>query len=104
MILAKPAKGSRINFHQKKHEADAFRHEWVSLRLFEAFVIQSLEGNSDTGDNAWLTCLKDLQNEEQAGVVLRQRILHNLKKDSQTISALASPFKTLPHLPASSVG
>lgn len=96
--LGKASQGFQNKLAAKKHEADAFRHEWVSLRLFEAFVAQSLEDNEYTGDHAWLTCLKDLQIDEQATMVLRQRILHNLKKDGQTNDAPASPFKTLPPL------
>ena len=37
-----------------KPQADAFRHEWVSLRLFEAFV-----RSCGKDDIAWLTALQD---------------------------------------------
>lgn len=60
--------------------ADAYRHEWVSLRLFEAFV-----GNST--DDEWLKQL--------AGLKLNSKSawLSALKKDGLD-KALRSPFKS----------
>jgi len=52
----------------KKPIADAYRHEWVSLRLFEAFV-----GND--GDEQWLARLAELKPEKSPAW------LSELKKD-----------------------
>ena len=42
---ARPAKHFRTSSKASKHLADAYRHEWVSLRLFEAFV--GMRANDD---------------------------------------------------------
>lgn len=39
--------------------ADPFRHEWVSLRLFEAFVLYHMPSDVSPTDFAWLTALSD---------------------------------------------
>lgn len=96
--FGKASQGFQKKLSAKKHVADAFRHEWISLRLFEAFVTQSLEEKNDGTDHAWLTCLKEIQNKKPASTVLRKRILGYLKKDGQGKDAVASPFKTLPPL------
>ncbi|MBS0371607.1 MAG: type I-F CRISPR-associated helicase Cas3 [Proteobacteria bacterium] len=62
--------------------ADPFRHEWVSLRLFEAFV-----GKDCTSDRAWLQRLIDLDGSESA------QVLTALLKDGQ--SSPQGPFATL---------
>lgn len=64
----------------KKSIADAYRHEWVSLRLFEAFV-----GNSS--DEEWLKQLAELHPNN------KQTWLAVLKKDGVD-KALRSPFKS----------
>ena len=63
--------------------ADPFRHEWVSLRLFEAFV-----GPDCRHDRDWLTRLNQLDGSETT------LVLERLLKDALTQRAL-SPFKTL---------
>jgi len=63
--------------------ADPFRHEWVSLRLFEAFVGPDCQHDWD-----WLTRLSQLDGAETA------RVLERLLKDALTERAL-SPFRTL---------
>ena len=62
--------------------ADPFRHEWISLRLFEAFV-----GQACTDDRDWLDRLVRLDGSETAG------LLAALLKDSP--GGPASPFSTL---------
>lgn len=69
--------------------ADAFRHEWVSLRLFEAFVA----GDKDT---AWLKRLAELP--EKADVDWLGNVLHD-GVDKKT----PAPMKKLPPL-AKAVG
>ncbi|MES9977572.1 MAG: CRISPR-associated endonuclease Cas3'', partial [Candidatus Thiodiazotropha sp. 6PLUC5] len=51
--LGKSNEAFQKKLSSKKPIADAYRHEWVSLRLFEAFV-----GDSD--DKAWLLRLVEL--------------------------------------------
>ncbi len=65
--------------------ADAYRHEWVSLRLFEAFV----NGDSDAD---WLARLADLPDGAAKGVEAR------LLKDGLGASNVKTPFATLPPL------
>lgn len=62
--------------------ADPFRHEWVSLRLFEAFV-----GANCTHDRDWLARLGSL-NDSESG-----RVIADLLKDG--IGGPAGPFSTL---------
>lgn len=60
-----------------------YRHEWVSLRLFQAFV-----GEQD--DKGWLTALSTVTPEAET------TLLAALQRDKQTPSS--SPFRTLPPL------
>ncbi|MEQ9914134.1 type I-F CRISPR-associated helicase Cas3f [Pectobacterium polaris] len=60
-----------------------YRHEWVSLRLFQAFV-----GEQD--DKGWLTALSTMTPEAET------TLLTALQQDKQTPSS--SPFRTLPPL------
>jgi CRISPR-associated endonuclease/helicase Cas3 len=69
-----------------KPVADAYRHEWVSLRLFEAFVRHC----GDT-DQAWLANLADLPKDISASCLAK------LQKDSNG-QMLPPPFKNLPPL------
>ncbi|SOD41652.1 type I-F CRISPR-associated helicase Cas3f [Nitrosovibrio sp. Nv4] len=67
--------------------ADAYRHEWISLRLFEAFV-------SSDKDEEWLTRLASLSNEQNDS---------NKNAWSQPLrdgidKRLSSPFDKLPPL------
>jgi CRISPR-associated endonuclease/helicase Cas3 len=62
--------------------ADAYRHEWVSLRLFEAFV----NGDADTD---WLARLADLP--DSAAKEVETRLL----KDGVGTSGVKTPFATL---------
>jgi len=68
----------------KKPIADAYRHEWVSLRLFEAFV-----GNDS--DEQWLARLADVS------VNTDQSWLDNLQRDGVD-DKTSGPFKNLPPL------
>ncbi len=69
----------------KKPMADALRHEWVSLRLFEAFV-------GDDTDRQWLERLAALPDKVDTSWLAR------LKKDHPKARLLPSPLKTLPPL------
>ncbi len=62
--------------------ADAYRHEWVSLRLFEAFV-----NGSDDAD--WLGRLLDLP--DDAAKLVEARLI----KDGVSEGRIGSPFNTL---------
>lgn len=73
---------------QGKGEAgrNLYRHEWISVRLFQAFV-------GDDDDATWLQRLIDPSIEDDA------HWLDRLQKDSPT-ARLASPFTALPPLAA----
>ncbi|MGK7345348.1 MAG: type I-F CRISPR-associated helicase Cas3f [Candidatus Nitrospinota bacterium M3_3B_026] len=75
-----------VRFQNKllKREAttDAFRHEWISLRLLEAFV-------GEDGDQGWLKRLASLPENSDLGW------LENLLKDG-VHTGHPSPFKSLP--------
>ncbi len=43
---------------QSKKNYEPYRHEWISLRLFEAFVLSSKEGE-DVSDEEWITRFAD---------------------------------------------
>ncbi|MFO8005118.1 type I-F CRISPR-associated helicase Cas3f [Thioalkalivibrio sp.] len=69
-----------------KPDRNQYRHEWISLRLFQAFV-----GNDD--DRRWLERLRDLPaDDDQAWTTA-------LLKDG-LVEGLESPFRTLPPLAA----
>lgn len=71
-----------------KPEADAYRHEWISLRLFESFVRQC-----GADDKDWLTRLTDLPE------TVRKHCIDSLSRDDRQNRGLASPpFKNLPPL------
>lgn len=71
----------------KTPKADAYRHEWVSLRLFESFVRQC-----GTDDRDWLTRLMDLPE------TARETCISGLSSDGPQNRGLASPFRNLPPL------
>lgn len=62
--------------------ADPFRHEWVSLRLFEAFV-----GKGCASDHEWLSRLANLDDSVSGGVIA------GLNKDG--VGSPLGPFNTL---------
>lgn len=59
---------------------EPYRHEWISLRFFQAFV-------DDKNDQQWLAALQDIKAEDEAA------ILSVLKRQMEEI---ASPFNRLP--------
>lgn len=71
-----------------KPEADAYRHEWVSLRLFEAVVRDSGKDDAD-----WLTRLSD------PGTAISAACLSRLTRDGHTGGTPPMPpFRDLPPL------
>ncbi|MCB1657502.1 MAG: type I-F CRISPR-associated helicase Cas3, partial [Pseudomonadales bacterium] len=74
--------------HSKKPIADPFRHEWISLRLFEAFV-----ASCGYEDNVWIEKLIILspQNADYLW-------LDTLIKDHPNQTPSSSPFKNLPEI------
>ncbi len=69
-------------FIGKSHEP--YRHEWVSLRIFQAFV-------GDNCDRSWLNELANIDNNTEF------KVLENLKSLSDgMVSSPANPFKVLP--------
>jgi len=67
--------------------ADGYRHEWVSLRLFEAFV-----RDSGPGDRDWLTRLSD------PGATISAACLTRLTRDGEASRITLPPFRELPPL------
>ncbi|NUU66461.1 type I-F CRISPR-associated helicase Cas3 [Enterobacteriaceae bacterium BIT-l23] len=68
---------------QGKPRFQPYRHEWLSVRLFQAFV-------GDLSDEQWLAKLGDIDSREE------KALLAALKKDSLTYSS--SPLCSLPPL------
>ncbi|WP_234087677.1 type I-F CRISPR-associated helicase Cas3f [Azonexus sp. R2A61] len=83
--FGKASEAFQAKLKSSKPLADAYRHEWVSLRLFEAFV------NGDD-DADWLARLVDLP--DGAAKEVESRLL----KDGLSISNIKTPFATLPPL------
>jgi CRISPR-associated endonuclease/helicase Cas3 len=66
-----------------KHKADPYRHEWVSLRLFQSFV-------GELSDREWLEKMRGLKKSDD------QEILKKLKCDG--LAKTDNPFKNMPPL------
>jgi CRISPR-associated endonuclease/helicase Cas3 len=76
----------KLNPNKKDKNAKRFepyRHEWVSLRLFQAFVDKS-------SDQEWL---KQLANVDEG---LENQILQKIKVDNPNAQEFNNPFDTLP--------
>lgn len=80
--MGKSSKAFQKKLSAKKPIADAHRHEWVSLRLFEAFV-----GKDD--DRGWLTRLSELSEKPDSSW------MKDLKKDGID-GDFPGPLKSLP--------
>ncbi len=76
---------NKLKRAKAKGMRDAYRHEWVSLRLFQAFV-------GDDDDAAWLARLAALKPEAKPAWLTR------LVTDGDTRGLTLSPFKQLPPL------
>lgn len=87
--LGKANEAFQEKIKEGKAVADAYRHEWISLRLFEAFV-------GKRSDEQWLSCLANLEENYEKDWI------GNLLRDGLD-SRLLSPFRKLPPL-AKSVG
>lgn len=70
---------------KKNKEKNLYRHEWISLRLFQAFV-----GND--GDEGWLSRLADPSQAAAAGW------LDRLQKDGIDAAVSPKPFASMPPL------
>jgi CRISPR-associated endonuclease/helicase Cas3 len=95
--FGKANQGFQKKLTSKKPVADAYRHEWVSLRLFQAFVTKAIIGIADDNrakDIAWLTCLADLGKGKSGKEP--NTFFNALIKDGLEDNAPASPFSTLP--------
>lgn len=80
----------KINPCKKTDSYEPYRHEWVSLRIFEAFVLQSIEGVAPAQrDHAWLTALTQTdQTSDEAvqGALIKDKITQHY----------SAPFQDLP--------
>ncbi|MEE9333228.1 MAG: type I-F CRISPR-associated helicase Cas3f [Granulosicoccaceae bacterium] len=65
--------------------SEPYRHEWVSLRLFEAFV-------GDDTDTQWLTRLRGISAEDE------NEVLASFIRDSDNPATSPNPFYNLPQL------
>ncbi|HGG61132.1 MAG TPA: type I-F CRISPR-associated helicase Cas3 [Gammaproteobacteria bacterium] len=88
--LGKASLAFQDKLEKGKRIADVYRHEWVSLRLFQALVGEAQD------DKAWLERLKNLGDEEA------KRLLENLVRDGVDPTT-RPPMKKLPSL-AQAVG
>jgi CRISPR-associated endonuclease/helicase Cas3 len=79
--FGKASEAFQKKLSSNKPVADAYRHEWVSLRLFEAFV-----NGSDDAD--WLGRLLDLP--DDAAKLVEARLI----KDGLSKGRILSPFDT----------
>lgn len=75
---------NKISKKNSKPKADAYRHEWISLRLFEAFVGQS-------SDEEWLSRLANLKDQNEKGWV-KECVQDGIDRRP------LSPFEKLPPL------
>ena len=80
--FGKASEAFQKKLSSNKPVADAYRHEWVSLRLFEAFV----NGSDDTD---WLRRLLDLP--DDAAKLVEARLV----KDGLSTGRIFSPFDSL---------
>ncbi|MBM6551174.1 type I-F CRISPR-associated helicase Cas3f [Marinomonas ostreistagni] len=80
----------KINPRKKTDMFEPYRHEWVSLRVFEAFVQTATAGvESSQQDYAWLTALTQIDAHTD-GLVREALIKDGLDKRAR------SPFRNLP--------
>ncbi|MDZ7810037.1 MAG: hypothetical protein U5L11_07555 [Arhodomonas sp.] len=85
--LGKATAAFQARLHGRRHGvADRYRHEWISLRLFEAFV-------GGDGDEAWLQRLARLSADDQ------DDWLKGLLRDGLD-DAAGAPFPRMPPLAA----
>ena len=68
---------------QSKRRSEPYRHEWVSLRLFQAFV-------GSQSDDEWLEKLSSITPSDEPGIL--KRLIQDSPKKSP------NPFKSLPPL------
>ncbi len=80
--LGKSSRAFQKLLKSKSPSGNFYRHEWVSLRLFQSYI-------GDDNDHGWLSRLSDP--EERCA-----RILDHLQRDG--IGETTPPFKTLPPL------
>lgn len=83
--MGKASAAFQDKLRSNKMLADAYRHEWVSLRLFEAFV----DGDDDA---VWLERLLDLPDD------VAEICMARLIKDGVSRDGVLGPFESLPPL------
>lgn len=88
--------GKANNIFQKKlkdskeNHGEGFRHEWISLRLFEAFV-------GGENNKSWLERLAQISANDE------ERILNRLTKDSNTTENNRNPFLSMSASPLAQI-
>ena len=87
--FGKASQAFQAKLKSKKKVADAYRHEWVSLRLFQAFV------GKGSDDKDWLTRLAALAQDQSN--IAQKSCLAALIKDGFDQTAY-SPFDDMPTL------
>ena len=74
---------NKLNPEIQARKFEPYRHEWISLRLFQAFI----DKNSD---EQWITKLANVDAE------VEEKILHGLVVDTPQATSFDNPFDTLP--------
>lgn len=85
--IGKSSKAFQHRLEGKLEGRNLYRHEWVSLRLLEAFV-------NDDPDVIWLDRLSNIKPEDESDWIQR------LKCDGLTTNSNTAPFQHLPPLAA----
>jgi len=87
--LGKASVAFQKRLQRPRNEKNLYRHEWVSLRLFQAFV-------GDDDDAGWLARLADAQRDDAQDWLAPGRYL----RDGLDAGIEARPFRQLPPLAA----
>lgn len=87
--VGKANRAFQNKLQKKRAIADALRHEWVSLRMLQAFV-------GDDNDDEWLGRLATLP--EQPDLSWMQRLVRDVGE-----AELGSPFRTLKQAPLATI-
>lgn len=97
--LGKSCEAFQLRLQGKLEGRNLYRHEWISLRLFQSFV-------GDDDDHGWLTRLADAgenspepgEDSHEPGRKSHEPWLARLERDG--LDATSPPFQTLPPLAA----
>lgn len=93
----------KLKAKSKQKQGDAFRHEWVSLRLFQAFIGQDAQNDvtwltqlSTIDKTATQTCLERLYTDALADKSQKRPLLDNLPPLAQAVAWLIVSHHRMP--------